>query len=224
MQDDAYLIAADGWKAETSRILETDKKGKERDKGWTCDLVPKPLIVARYFAKEQVELDKLSAGLESTTARLAELEEEQGGEDGAFSELDKVNKANVASRLKKIQGDKEALDEIAVLTEWLKLSTEDADLKKKLNDAESALDVKAYAHYPKLTEPEIKTLVVDDKWLAALDLAIHGEMDRVSQTLPQRVKELTERYEAPLPQLNTRVEELEARVNRHLEKMGFSWK
>jgi type I restriction enzyme M protein len=45
MQDDCYLIASDGWKAETSRIIEMDKKGKEKDKGWTCDLIPKPLIV-----------------------------------------------------------------------------------------------------------------------------------------------------------------------------------
>ena len=51
MQDDCYLIAADGWKAETYRIIEKDKKGKEKDKGWTCDLIPKPLIVARYFAE-----------------------------------------------------------------------------------------------------------------------------------------------------------------------------
>ena len=53
MQDDAYLISADGWVARTTRILETDKKGKTKDKGWTCDLIPKPFIVARYFAKEQ---------------------------------------------------------------------------------------------------------------------------------------------------------------------------
>ena len=56
MQDDCYLIAADGWKAETYRIIETDKKGKEKDKGWTCDLIPKPLIVARYYAKEQAAI------------------------------------------------------------------------------------------------------------------------------------------------------------------------
>ena len=70
MQDDCYLIAADGWKAETYRIIEKDKKGKEKDKGWTCDLIPKPLIVARYFAKEQEAIDKLAAELESVTARL----------------------------------------------------------------------------------------------------------------------------------------------------------
>jgi type I restriction enzyme M protein len=88
MQDDCYLIAADGWEAETYRIIEKDKKGKEKDKGWACDLVPKALIVARYFAQEQAAIDQLAAELDSVTARMAELEEENGGEDGAFSELE----------------------------------------------------------------------------------------------------------------------------------------
>ena len=65
--------------------------------------------------------------------------------------------------------------------------------------------------------------MVNDKWLASLDAAIHGEMDRVSQQLTQRVKELAERYEIPLPRMRNRVAELEAKVNRHLEKMGFAW-
>ncbi|CAG1000223.1 hypothetical protein MTYP_02821 [Methylophilaceae bacterium] len=39
--------------------------------------------------------------------------------------------------------------------------------------------------------------MVDDKWLAALDKDIHGEMDRISQALIQHVKELAERYETP---------------------------
>lgn len=223
MQDDCYLIAADGWKAETYRIIEKDKKGKEKDKGWTCDLVPKSLIAARYFAKEQEAIDKLAAELEGVTAQITELEEEQGGEEGAFSALDKVNKGNVAARLKEIKGDKEAKEEAAVLSQWLKLSTQEADLKKKHKEAEAALDAKAYAQYPKLTEAEIKTLVVDDKWLAALDAAIHGEMDRISQALTQRVKELAERYETPLPQLTDCAAELEARVKGHLERMGFTW-
>ena len=39
--------------------------------------------------------------------------------------------------------------------------------------------------------------------------------------LTQRVKELAERYETPLPQATARVAELEAKMNRHLKKMGF---
>ncbi len=227
MQDDCYLIAAPsdqggGWKAETYRIIEKDKKGKEKDKGWTCDLVPKPLIVARYFAKEQAALDQLAAELESVTAQKTELEEEHSGDEGAFAELDKINKANVTARLKEIKGDKEAKDEAAALKAWLKLANDEADLKKALKDAEAELDAKAYAHYPKLTEAEIKTLVVDDKWLAVLDRDIHGEMDRISQALTQRVKELAERYETPLPRMVNRVTELEAKVNAHLQRMGFA--
>ena len=224
MQDDCYLIAADGWKAETSRLIEKDKKGKEKDKGWACDLIPKTLIVARYFGSEQEAITELEADLESITARIMELEEEQGGEEGAFSELDKVNKANVTDRLKEIEGDKEAKDEAAVLNQWLKFASEEAALKRQIKEATSDLDAKAYAKYPKLTEAEIKTLVVDDKWLAALDAAIHGEMDRISQALTQRVQDLAERYETPFPQTVNRVVEFEAKVNQHLERMGFTWK
>jgi len=82
----------------------------------------------------------------------------------------------------------------------------------------------AYARYPTLTEEETTTLVVDDKWLVTLDAAIHGEMDRITQALTQRVKGLAERYETPLPQQASRVTELELAVNCYLERMGFSWK
>ena len=224
MQDDCYLIAAEGWKAETRRIIEKDKKGKEKDKGWACDLVPKALIVARYFAAEQEAIDKLAVDLESVTARITELEEEHGGDEGVFSELDKVNKANVTARLKEIKCDKEPNGELDVLQEWLRLAGDETDLKKTLKDAEAALDAGAYAQYPKLTEAEIKTLVVDDKWLAALAAAIHGEMDRISHGLTQRVTELAERYETSMPKMFDRVADLEAKVNRHLDGMGFSWR
>jgi type I restriction enzyme M protein len=55
-----------------------------------------------------------------------------------------------------------------------------------------------------------------------LDGAIHGETERVSQQLTQRVKELAERYETPLPRLTGQVAEMEAKVNSHVERMGFS--
>jgi type I restriction enzyme M protein len=221
MQDDCYLISADGWKAETYRIIEIDKKGKEKDRGWACDLVPKHLIVARYFAKEQAAIDAFSAELESVTAKLTELEEEQGSDDGAFSELEKTNKNTVGVRLKEIKGDKEAKDEAAVLSDWLRLNDEQSELRKRLKNAEAELDALANSKYPKLSESEIKALVVGDKWLAALDAGIHGEMDRVSQQLTQRVKELAERYVMPLPQMVNHVAEMEANVKRHLEAMGF---
>jgi type I restriction enzyme M protein len=229
MQDDCYLIAADGWKAETYRVIETKKgkdgkPGKEVDKGWTCDLIPKSLIVACYFVKEQEAITALEAELESLAAQMTELEEKHGGEEGLLSELEKVNKANVTARIKEVKGDKEARDEAEVLNNWLKLSNQEADLRKNIRKAETELEIKTYEKYPELTEGEIKTLVVDGKWLATLDIAIHGEMDRVSQALTHRVKELVDRYETPLPQMVNHVVDLESKVDGHLKKMGFSWK
>jgi type I restriction enzyme M protein len=224
MQDDCCHISAVGWKAQPERILVKDKKGKEKDKGWTCDLIPKELIVARYFQDEQKEIEKINQEIERLAAQTAELEEEHGGEEGAFSELDKVNKGNITARLKELKNDPEAKDEAIIFNEWLKLNKKEADLKKKLREAEIDLDAKAYKHYEVLTEDDVKSLVVDDKWITELETRIQGEMDRVSQAITQRVRELTERYETPLPEINTRVSELEARVGGHLEKMGFSWK
>jgi type I restriction enzyme M protein len=224
MQDDVYLIAADGWKAEPYRIVVEDKKGKAKDKGWTCDLVPKPLIVARYFAKEQAAIDAQQAELENITAQLTGLEEEHGGEDGAFSELEKITAISVKARIKELRSDRSDesdRSEEAALREWLDLNTEIADLKAAIKTAEATLDAATYAKYSKLTEDDVKALVVDDKWLATLGTAIHGEIDRTEQALTGRVKELAERYAAPLPAMTGRVAELETKVAGHLAKMGF---
>jgi len=62
---------------------------------------------------------------------------------------------------------------------------------------------------------------VDDKWVATLEQAVKGELDRISQRLTQRIKELAERYATPLPILVTETEALTKKVDAHIEKMGF---
>jgi type I restriction enzyme M protein len=229
MQDDAYLIAEDGWQATPYRVLETRKNkdgspGKTVDKGWACDLVPKALLVQHHFAAEQAELDALSAQLESTLAAQAELEEEHSGDEAVFGGFDKINDAAVKSRIKEVGRDADAADELAVLKQWLALSEQASGLKKRIKTLDAALDAKALARYPTLTPDEVKALVVDHKWMAALGAAVHGELDRVSQALTGRVKELAERYGRTIPELAQQVDDLEARVAGHLAKMGFVWK
>jgi type I restriction enzyme M protein len=104
---------------------------------------------------------------------------------------------------------------------WMKLSDREGKLKKDLKTAEAQLDEWACGKYPKLTEAEVIDLVVERKWMAALEGLIHGEVERVSQRLTQRVKELAERYDTALPVLVDRVSELSKKVSGHLEKMGF---
>ena len=136
--------------------------------------------------------------------------------------MEKVTKGNVTARLKEIKFDPEVGYEADALDAWLKLCNDEAAAKKAIKDTEAALDGKALAKYPTLSKDEVKTLVVDDKWLAGTAATIHGEMDRISQTLTQCVKTLAERYETPLPQGVSQVPELERKITHHLEEMGFT--
>jgi type I restriction enzyme M protein len=224
MQDDAYLIAANGWVAQTRRILETDKKGKTKDRGWTCELIPKPLIVARYFAKEQAALDALQSELDAAAASQTELEEEQGGDEGIFAGYDSITAAAVKERIREIGSDRDGADELKLLKQWLDLGNRIAALKKQIREAEVALDTLAYEKYPALTQAEIRSLVIDDKWMATLAGTVQGELDRASQTLTGRIRELAERYATPLPKLTEEVAVLTAKVESHLAQMGVSWK
>ena len=224
MQDDAYLIAAEGWVAQTRRLIETDKKGKTKDRGWTCELIPKPLIVARFFAADQAALDAAQAELDAAQAAQTEMEEEQGGDDGIFNGYDSITAAAVKDRIREIGRDPEGADELKLLKAWMDLANRISALKKQLKDGEAALDALAYAQYPRLTPDEIRSLVIDDKWMAALSASVQGELDRVSQTLTGRLRELAERYANPLPQLADEIEALAAKVAGHLATMGVAWK
>jgi type I restriction enzyme M protein len=164
----------------------------------------------------------MEADKESLNGQLEEMEETYGGEEGYFSQLDKVNKANVEKRLKEIKGDKTAKDEVKVLEEYVDIAKRIAALNSEIKTAGEALDKQTYSHYRKLSEQDVKTLAVEAKWMNAIEQAVKSEMERISQRLTQRVKELIERYESPLPEINKEVVELEKKVNAHLVKMGFS--
>ncbi len=239
MQDDVYLIASDGWSAAAKpRLLieekNQDQKSKERpdfvvgrDK-FKTDLVAPALLIARHFAKEQAAIETLESEAAGVAQELDELGEEHGGEEGllaeALNDKGKITKASAATRLKEIKQEKTAADERKLLEQYLALAEKEATLSANAKGAQGELMAKVAAKYGKLTEEEIKTLVVEDKWLAALEATMQGELDRVSQTLTGRVRELAERYAAPLPTLvKEEVATLAARVDAHLKQMGAVW-
>ena len=216
MQDDMYLIAVDGWKAELAAV--EDKKGEVE-----CDLVPKYLVINRYFASEKHAIEELQVKLDSVSQEIEELIEENSGDEGYFSDFEKINKASVTARIKKIKGNKDDAEELKVMKQYLALGEDESEAKKKIKAAEKALDDKVIAKYKALTEAEIKVLVVGDKWMKSLEQAVKGEMDRISQRLTGRIKELAERYATPMPKLTLETETLAGKVDKHLTKMGFKW-
>ncbi len=135
---------------------------------------------------------------------------------------DKLTKGSIKERIKKLKLDKDSGDELKVLENYLELVESEAVASRNVRTAKAELDLSVFKQYEKLNTDEIKTLVIDDKWMMTLDAAIKAEIERIAQNLTQRIKTLATRYETPLPQLDAKAGDLAAKVNAHLLKMGFA--
>ena len=236
MQDDLYLIAADGWidAARPRGIIESrEKKLKEtpdlivKRKKYKMDLVPPSLIVELCFSAEHTTMEALQAIRETAARELEEFIEEHSIEEGlladALNEKGKVTKAGVTQRIKAIENEPENNEENKVLTECLTLIETETKADKAVKQAETALDEQTLTRYATLTETEIKSLVVEDKWFPSIQTAIEGEVQRITRQLAGRVRELEERYVSTLPELEKEVKTFSSKVNEHLKLMGMKW-
>ncbi len=233
MQDDVYLVVTEGWReAARPRVLAPVKGRKAAEtpdmtvkrKKYRMDLLPPGIVVARHFAAEQSEVDRLRTKVEAVTRDLEDFIEEYTGEDGplegATSDSGNVTQAAVKARLKEVADDPEGLDERDTLEVCLELIKAKAAAKRAAKAAQAKLDAKVLARYPTLTAPEIAELVVDDKWMTSVEAAIRHEVERLTGGLVDRVGVLEGRYAKPLPELERRVEKYAAKVEDHLERMG----
>ncbi len=236
MQDDVYLITAEGWtEAAKPRGIIEDKERKIKETPdliikkakYKMDLIPPSLIVARYFADEKAAIDELELKLEEITRVLEEFTEENSGDEGLLEDAktDKGNltKTSVTARIKEIQDNSDFDDEMQILVEALKLLEQQAEISKSIKEAQAKLDEQTLAQYNALSVEDIKSLVVHDKWFVSLRSAISGELERIIQKLAGRVKELEERYAEPLPELTSQVDEYSSKVETHLVEMGMKW-
>jgi len=224
MKDDVYMLVEDGWKAELYQVK--DKNGKIKKGALDCDLVPKSLVISRYFSTEQTAIQQLEQDKDAIIRQREELEEEHNGEDGLLEEVKndkgKVTKALLQARLKivKMNMDEDLADEYQVLEAYLKLVNQENQANRKIKTAQTGLDKKVIAKYQQLTTDEIKVLVIEDKWFSSLRQDVKTEMDSISQRLTGRIKELAERYGETLLELDDNVAELSRKVEGHLQKMG----
>ena len=236
MQDDVHLIASDGWRDAAKprqMVEEKDKKSKDKPdfiigkQKFKAELVPPALLIARHFAAEQAAVEKLESEAAAVALTMEELVEEHGGEDGLLAEAkndkDKLTKASVSARLRDIKNDRDAADERKVLGDYLALVERESEVGAEAKASQEQLTAKVAAKFAKLTEDDIKALVVEDKWLVRLETDVQGELERVSQTLTSRLRELAERYAMPLPKLTADLSVLAARVDEHLKRMGAVW-
>ena len=243
MQDDMYLIAVIGWVegARTHEIFPTKDKnnktvwGEKHDylrgkRRFKSDIIPSSLLINKYYSTEQATIESFKDKIVELDQELNEIVGEHGDEEGLLNEVvegeddkRKLKEKTVKTQIKKIVGQEDYREEYDLMEKCVSLFEKKSRAKKELNIAKQDLEDKLVIKYSEITESEIKELVVKNKWLFTIEHAIKEEMDRISQKLTQRIKELAERYETPLPLLNLEVEDLNKKVDEHLKKMGFKW-
>lgn len=240
MHDDVYLIMAElgaggSWaSAAKPRPTIEDKERKLTEdadleigsgrakKKYKMDLVPPSLIVSRYFASEQANVDGLQAAADEATRAVEEYIEEHAVEEGILADAmddDKISKVLAAKRLREIRntGGKE---ELAALNHLIKLYTAEAAAKKAAKEAQSDLDEQTLRQYGVLSDSDAQQLVLDAKWRAMLVGRVDASVSDLTSALVGRVRTLGARYSNTVDALQEELANLDARVAAHLVEMG----
>lgn len=236
LQDDAYLVSDVGWleAAKPHLIVATkDQKGKVEPgfvlggEKFRSELLPARLIIDRYFSEGWAAIEVLQDRLASLEDELSQIADDAGTEgallEDVFDENGRPDRTVLATRIDETAGDIDSAEEHSQLLRVSSVLGEVTDCKRRLKAARLALDVGLAERYAKLAEDETRTLVVEDKWLAAMRDAIHQALAAIVWFLTSRTEQLATRYETPLPEMVRRVNEMERIVESRVGQMGVSW-
>lgn len=225
MQDDVYMIMADGWKLNLRPKLKEDKKEKKMVpvvvKTWNdleSDLLPVEYIVNRFCKSELEAYDELAASIAFLENEVDSLMEENDDVfDAKNFEKEKINLASVKKRVKVTKGE-----ELEHLMEWLDFQSSIKAEKAKLKDANSNLLSRVKEEYELLAQNEMRVKnLVKEKWVNAISTRIESELSRSIEQLKSQLSAISDRYDQTLPSIDKEVEDYESRVNAHLTQMGF---
>jgi type I restriction enzyme M protein len=139
-----------------------------------------------------------------------------------FDQLDKVNKASVAKRLKIIpKYDTFAKETVNLFTKYIELQDKLSEEKDKLKALLTKIYEKVRSKYDELSEDDIRHLVVDCKWRGTIMARADSLLSEVNQKMTTDLIALRDRYAHTLPSIETRVNDLRSKVNESLAAMGI---
>lgn len=232
MQDDCYMVANDGWTFPEVRAFKKNSKGNDTACMYdevVCDLVPVSLVLAEYFQKETSEIVDMQSQVEQKQQAIDELVEQNTEvftfNDDEEAEDDKplsVKTADVKKAVKNAKTNGTTDEELAILQQWLDLSTEKDGFNKALKQKRTKLTDTVVKKYAALTEDEIKMLVVERKWLASVIGGCEALMQNVTHQISSDVTALADRYKVTLGATESQVKDLEQEVLQSLKEMGFT--
>jgi len=229
MKDDIYLIVENGW-VESAKPLKMEAKSKEsidfqvkKDK-FHSETLPSSIIIKAFLYQDAEALAKAEGDLESVAEEIAEFYESNSGDEDLISEYFNAKGRIIKKELTTALKDKSLEKEVIVLLSQYRALVEREDslkeVKKKLDEE---LTIKIIDKYKNLDEKLAKKLIIENKWIDAISVVVHDQLDQLVQTFTKRLIELENRYKNPLPAIEKNREELSKSVYAHLEGMGVVW-
>ena len=225
MQDDVYIIKADGWKTNLRPKMKFDKKqNKEvpiKVNTWMdfeSDLVPVDYVVHRFYGDILSECEESAAAISSSQDEIDSLlAEHEDVFDPENFENEKVNLATIKKRAKVVVGE-----EHAILVEYLDKQDVIKKEKAKLKEAQAKLVscVKEEYKEQEQNETRVKNLVMG-KWIEAISSRIESELSRSVEQFKSQLSAIADRYDQTLDEIDKEVNDYESKVNAHLAQMGF---
>ena len=226
MQDDCYQVSAQGWKVE---LNEPDRKTYNW-KDLECDLLPVEIVANRYFEDNLNEMKEVEAEISKIQSEIDALAESEAADckSAAFPEKlfgDKPRLSDVKAMIKEAENQKvgHTPDQLRAWKKFVSLNNKMSVQKKVLSQYNSDLIDELKAKYEALTESDVHSLVVNDKWLATLKSSFYEEHSKAIVRYENQIKEISERYAESLESLTLEADKLKVEVNGILRKMGFKF-
>lgn len=227
MQDDCYQVATQGWNVE---LKEPEKKKTYNWKELECDLLPVGIVANKFFEDNLNQMKEVEIEISKTQGKIDALAESEAEDcksaafpEGLFGEKPKL--ADVKAKIKEAENKKVAHTpkQLKAWKEFVSLNNKMSVHKKVLAQYNSDLIDELKAKYESLTESDVHSLVVNDKWLATLRSAFNEEHSKAIIGYENEIKAIAERYAESLESLTLEADKLKVEVNGILRKMGFKF-
>lgn len=212
LKDDLYMITDNGWIPTLS--YAKDKNGKIKKNEFDSELLPKQIIINKYFNEEQSKIDDKSNELNSLISEFESLVEENTGDENLFKDDEKVNE-KLLKELRKESND----DELTILEKLLKNLAVQKDIKKEIKTLQELLNDKVISRYDSLEVDECKNIIVYDKWFASIEEKFSNCINNIISNLSSSIVKLEEEYEYTLEDINEQINIKEQELSSLLKEL-----
>lgn len=202
MKDDLYMITDNGWIPTLS--FAKDKNGKIKKNEFDSELLPKHIVINKFFCEEQIKIDKHNNELDGLISDFDSLVEENTGDESLFKDDEKVNEKLLKEKKKESNND-----ELIIIEKLLENLSNQKNIKRKIKELQESLNESVISKYSSFESEECKNIIVYDKWFNSVEEKFISCINNIIMNLSSSIIKLEEEYEYTLENINDQIREKE---------------